>query len=55
MLMPQGSIDLFTLLIIFLVLQALWIYPIFQKSKILNKKEINLKEKIKKLERLYKK
>ena len=54
MLMPQGSIDLLILLIIFLVLQALWIYPIFKKSKIYNKKEANLKEKIKRLERLYK-
>jgi len=53
--MPQGSIDLLILLIIFLGLQAWWIYPILKKNRNFNKKTSNLKEKIETLERLYKK
>ena len=53
--MPLGSLDLFILLLIFLGLQAWWIYPILKKNKQLNKKTIKLKEKIDSLERLYKK
>ena len=53
--MPQGSIDLLMLLIIFLGLQAWWIYPIFKKNRKSNKKTSNLKEKIETLERLFKK
>ena len=53
--MRQGSIDLIILLMIFLGLQAWWIYPIFKKNRKFNKKTSNLKEKIETLERLYKK
>ena len=53
--MPQGSIDLIILLIIFLALQAFWIYPILKKNRKFNKKTTNLKEEIETLERLYKK
>ena len=53
--MPKGSIDLLILLIIFLALQAWWIYPILKKNMKFNKKTSNLKEKIETLERLYKK
>ena len=53
--MQQGSIDLLILLIIFLGLQAWWIFPILKKNRIFNKKTSNLKEEIKILERLYKK
>jgi len=53
--MPQGSIDLLILLIIFLGLQAWWIYPILKKNRKFNNKASNLKEKIEQLERLYKK
>ena len=52
--MTPGSIDLIILIIIFLGLQAWWIYPILKKSKKLKKKTSNLKEKIETLERLYK-
>tara|TARA_B100000900_G_scaffold411109_1_gene430142 strand:+ start:363 stop:524 length:162 start_codon:yes stop_codon:yes gene_type:complete len=52
--MRQGTIDLLILLIIFLGLQAWWIYPILFKNRKLNKKAINLQEKIESLERLYK-
>ena len=53
--MPKGFIDLLILLIIFLGLQAWWIYPILKKNRKFNKKTSNLKEKIESLERLYKK
>ena len=53
--MSQGSIDLLILLIIFLGLQAWWIYPILKNNRKFNKKTSNLKEKIETLERLYKK
>ena len=52
--MPQGSIDLLILLIIFLGLQFWWIYPIFKKNTQMNKNHTILKENIKKLERIYK-
>ena len=52
--MPQGSIDLLILLIIFLGLQGWWIYPILKKNRKINKKTSNLTEKIETLERLYK-
>ena len=52
--MPQGSIDSIILLIIFLGLQAWWIYPIIKKYKQSNKKTTDLKEKIETLEKLYK-
>ena len=52
--MLQGSLDLLILLIIFLGLQAWWIYPILKKFRKFNKKTSNLKEKIETLERLYK-
>ena len=53
--MPLGTLDLLILLIIFLGLQAWWIYPIFKNYRKFNKKTSNLKEKIETLERLYKK
>jgi len=53
--MQQGTIDLIILLIIFLGLQAWWIYPILKKNREFNKKTLNLKEEIETLERLYKK
>ena len=53
--MPQGSIDLIILLIIFLGLQVWWIYPILKKNMKYDKKTTNLKEEIETLERLYKK
>ena len=53
--MPQGSLDLLILIIIFLGLQAWWIYPILKKNRKSNKKTSNLTEKIETLERLYKK
>tara|TARA_Y100000589_G_scaffold277276_1_gene272212 strand:+ start:205 stop:366 length:162 start_codon:yes stop_codon:yes gene_type:complete len=53
--MQQGSIDLIILLIIFLALQAFWIYPILKKNRDFKKKTTNLREEIETLERLFKK
>ena len=53
--MSQGSIDLIILLIIFVGLQAWWIFPILKKNRKFNKKTTNLKQEIETLERLYKK
>ena len=53
--MPEGSIDLLLLLIIFLGLQTWWVYPILKNNRNFNKKTSNLKDKIETLERLYKK
>tara|TARA_Y100001978_G_scaffold63999_1_gene57341 strand:- start:274 stop:432 length:159 start_codon:yes stop_codon:yes gene_type:complete len=51
--MAQGTLDLLILLIIFLGLQAWWIYPILKNKQIdINAK--NLKEEVENLERLYK-
>ena len=52
--MLPGAPDLLILLIIFLGLQAWWIYPIIKKYKQSNKKTTDLKEKIETLEKLYK-
>ena len=51
--MPLGTLDLLILLIIFLGLQAWWIYPLLKKNRKNNIKSENLKEKIENLERLY--
>tara|TARA_Y100000589_G_scaffold191579_1_gene181413 strand:+ start:360 stop:521 length:162 start_codon:yes stop_codon:yes gene_type:complete len=53
--MSPGSLDLIILLIIFLGLQAWWIYPILKKNREFNKMTTNLKEEIETLEKLYKK
>ena len=50
--MSKGSLDLLILLIIFLGLQAWWIYPIFKRNKQTDKNNTVLKN-IKTLERLY--
>ena len=52
--MPQGSLDLLILLIIFLGLQVWWIYPLIKKNRLLNKETTNLKEKIETLEKVFK-
>jgi len=52
--MPQGSIDLLILLIVFLGLQVWWIYPILKRNTQMNKNDSILKENIKTLERIYK-
>ena len=53
--MRPGTIDLFILIIVFLGLQSWWIIPIINKNSKLNKKNKDLREEIKQLEKLYKK
>ena len=52
--MQAGSIDLVILVIVFMILQILWIFPIvgFKMGK--KKSRINLKDDIAKLERIFK-
>ena len=53
--MPLGSFDLIVLIFIFIGLQVWWVIPIIKKNNKLNKKEKDLREEIKRLEKLYKK
>ena len=53
--MQPGTSELLILVFIFLGLQAWWIFPIFNKSRKLNKRGKDLREEIKQLEKLYKK
>ena len=53
--MQPGTFELLILVFIFLGLQAWWIIPIINKNNNLNKKGSDLREEIKKLEKLYKK
>ena len=50
-----GALGGSILVFIFLGLQACWIIPIIYNNKKLNKTSNNLREEIKKLEKLYKK
>ncbi len=54
-LMQPGTFDLLILIFIFLGLQAWWIMPIIIKNNRFNKRGNDLREEIKKLEKLYKK
>ena len=53
--MQPGTFDLILLILIFIGLQAWWIFPIIKKNNKLNEKGKDLKEEIKQLERIYKK
>ena len=53
--MSPGTFDLLILVFIFLGLQAWWIIPIIKKNIKLNIRDIDLKEEIKQLEKIYKK
>ena len=53
--MQPGTFDLLILVLIFLGLQAWWIIPIIKKNNKLNKRDNDLREEIKQLEKLYKK
>ena len=53
--MQPGTFDLLILLFIFLGLQAWWILPLIINNNKLNKKGNDLREEIKRLEKLYKK
>ena len=53
--MLPGTFDLLILIFIFLGLQAWWIIPIVNKNIKLNERGNDLRDEIKKLEKLYKK
>ena len=53
--MKPGTFDLLILLFIFLGLQAWWIVPIIINNNKLNKRNNDLREEIKQLEKIYKK
>lgn len=53
--MLPGTPDLIVLIFIFFGLQAWWIIPIIKKKNKLNKKNNELIEDIKQLEKIYKK
>ena len=53
--MSPGTLDLILLLFCFVGLQAWWIIPLIKKNNTLNKKDKELREEIKQLEKIYKK
>ena len=53
--MQTGTIDLIIFGLIFIGLQVWWIIPIVRQNKSSDDKSSNLREKINKLERLYRK
>ncbi len=53
--MQPGTFELLILVFIFLGLQAWWIIPIIIKNNKLNNRSKDLREEIKRLEKLYKK
>ena len=53
--MSPGTSDLIILILVFLGLQAWWIIPVIKKNKKMNERGKELREEIKKLEKLYRK
>ena len=53
--MQPGTVELITLLIIFVGLQAWWIIPIIKRNKKMNERGKELSEEVKQLERIFKK
>ena len=53
--MRPGTFELLILVFIFLGLQAWWIIPIINKNNRLKKKDKDLRQEIKQLEKLFKK
>ena len=53
--MSPGTPDLILLILVFLGLQAWWIIPIIKKNEKINEKGNELREEIKRLEKLYRK
>ena len=51
--MSPGTPDLILLILIFVGLQAWWIIPLIKQNNKLNKKGRELRDEIKKLEKLY--
>ena len=53
--MSPGTTDLIILLLLFMCLQAWWIIPLIKKNNKINEKGKELREEIKRLEKLYRK
>ena len=53
--MSPGTPDLIILILVFMGLQAWWIIPIIKKNNKVNGRVKDLREEIKKLEKLYRK
>ena len=53
--MQPGTVEIITLILIFIGLQAWWIIPIIKKNNKLNESGKDLSEEVKQLERLFKK
>ena len=53
--MQPGKVEIITLMLIFSGLQAWWIIPIIKKNSKINEKGKLLSEKVKELERIFKK
>ena len=53
--MSPGTLDLILLILVFVGLQAWWIIPIIKKNNKDNGRVKDLREEIKKLEKLYRK
>ena len=53
--MQPGTIDILTLILIFVGLQAWWIIPIIKRNNKMNESGKDLSEEVKQLERIFKK
>ena len=53
--MQSGTFDLIILILIFIGIQAWWIIPIIKKNNKINKRDKDIREEIKQLERIFKK
>ncbi len=53
--MSPGTSDLIILVLVFLALQAWWIIPLIKKNNKNNERGNELREEIKKLEKMYRK
>ena len=53
--MQPGTVEIITLILIFVGLQALWIIPIIKRNNKMNERGKDLSEEVKQLERIFKK
>ena len=53
--MQPGTVEVITLIIIFVGLQAWWVIPIMKRNNEINERSNDLSEEVKQLERIFKK
>ena len=53
--MQQGTVEILTLILIFVGLQAWWIIPIIKRNNKMNKRVKDLSEEVIQLEKIFKK